>query len=269
MACGTVRADIWTRLHITRIMGHDVVPMATHWTRFPKAPIKEAILDIRVELPAETDLEQLLQYEPLVKDRFPNKRERVRWEAQIDLNKDPTQSKQVDGRLYTSPDGKDMVQARLDGFTLNRLQPYDRWETFRDMGRELWELYVSIARPSTVTRIALRYINRLELPLPVGDFKDYILTGPEIAPSVSQALSGFFMRLEMPHDEYQAMAIITETMEPDDGKFLPFIFDIDVIRQEKFSPLAPQIWETFELLRDLKNHIFFNSLTDRTKELFK
>lgn len=239
------------------------------WTRFPKAPIKEAILDIRVELPPDIDLNHLLQYEPLVKDRFPIKRERIHWEAQINVDKDPIQSKRVDGRLYSSADGKDIVQTRLDGFTLNRLQPYDKWATFRDMGRQLWELYVAIAKPTTVSRIALRYINRLELPLPLGDFKDYILTTPEIAPSVPQALSRFFMRLEIPHDDYGALAIITETMEPDDGKILPFIFDIDVIREENFHPTGSEMWQAFELLRDVKNQIFFNSLTNKAKERFK
>jgi len=176
----------------------------------------------------------------------------------------------VDGYLYTSVDGKYIVQARLDGFTLSRLQPYDNWESFRDEGKRLWEHYIAIAMPNLVSRLALRYINRLELPMPFKDFKEYILTTPEIAPALPQGLKTFFMRLEVPHDEYQAIAIVTETIEPPpNDQFLPLIFDIDVIHEAQFSPGSTEIWQTFEQLRNFKNEIFFNSLTDKAKELFK
>ena len=64
-----------------------------------------------------------------------------------------------DGYLFTSVDGRQVVQARLDGFTFSRLKPYDKWESLRDEARELWQHYVQIASPETVTRVALRYIN--------------------------------------------------------------------------------------------------------------
>ena len=43
---------------------------------------------------------------------------------------DPLQKAQfqVDGYVFTSADGKQVVQYRLDGFTFSRLRPYTRWE---------------------------------------------------------------------------------------------------------------------------------------------
>lgn len=245
-------------------------PAGTEWARFPKAPIKEAILDVRAALPLETTLEKLSSYHDLIRERYPQKRERVHFQAEFSTDKDAVQSKQVDGYLYTSADGKDIVQVRLDGFTVNRLQPYDRWQAFRDEAKKLWNDYVSIASPNFVSRIALRYINCLELPTPFKDFKEYILTTPEIAPSLPQGLKTFFMRLEIPHDEHEAIAIVTETMEPPtDDKVLPFIFDIDVIREAQFAPNSEEMWQMFERLRNFKNEIFFGSLTDEAKELFQ
>ena len=68
--------------------------------------------------------------------------------------------------------------------------------------------------PKKVIRLGLRYINRIEIPLPMRDFKDYILTVPEIAPGVPQGLERFFMRLVIPSDEAQAVAVVTQSMEP-------------------------------------------------------
>jgi uncharacterized protein (TIGR04255 family) len=123
------------------------------WNVFPNAPITEALLDIRVQVPAEVNLAQIETYYDSVKERYPTKRERHSWQGGFKLN--PPGSIEVlqsqggpDGYLFTSTDGKQIVQARLDGFTLNRLKPYDRWETFRDEARQLWQLYVHVANPS-------------------------------------------------------------------------------------------------------------------------
>ena len=176
-----------------------------------------------------------------------------------------------DGYLFTSVDGRQVVQARLDGFTFSRLKPYDKWTTLRDEAQELWQHYVRIASPETVTRVALRYINRIEIPIPMRDFKDYILTTPEIAPDLPQGLGSFFMRLVIPDPKAQAVAIVTETMEPIDESRnrLPLIFDIDVFRMAAFNIQDNAMWEAFEYLHYLKNDIFFKSITLKAKELFQ
>src|SRR5438874_6884893 len=71
-------------------------------------------------------------------------------------------------------------------------------------------------------------INRIEIPLPMRDFKDYILTIPEIAPGLPQGLANFFMRLIIPVPAMNAIAIVTEAFDPTaaSSSVLPFIFDI-------------------------------------------
>jgi uncharacterized protein (TIGR04255 family) len=177
-----------------------------------------------------------------------------------------------DGYLFQSRDGKRIVQARLDGFTFNKLKPYDDWNTLREEAKELWGRYVDIARPEVAHRIALRYINRIELPLPIPDFKDYVRTAPDIAPGIPQAVQNFFLRLEIPYSS-GALAILTETVQPPpdpaSAQRLPLILDIDVIRAESFLPPYTDIWEKFEELRNIKNDIFFNTITPKAEELFQ
>ena len=101
------------------------------------------------------------------------------------------------------------------------------------------------------------------------DFKEYVLTGPEIAPNLPQGLGAFFFRVTIPDEKSGALGIITETSEqPSKGK-LPLILDIDVFRQGIFPVADDKIWPIFQQLHDLKNRFFFESITDKTKELFK
>jgi uncharacterized protein (TIGR04255 family) len=246
-------------------------------TRFPNAPITEALLDIRVTLPAQTDLAKLATFHDSIKQKYPSKQERLAWRGHVEIKASPVPEVSQsatggpDGYLFTSVDDRQVVQARLDGFTFSRLKPYDKWTTLRDEAQELWQHYVRIASPETVTRVALRYINRIEIPLPMRDFKDYILTTPEIAPDLPQGLGSFFMRLVIPDPKAQAVAIVTETMEPIDESRnrLPLILDIDVFRIAAFNIQDNAMWEAFEYLHDLKNDIFFKSITLKAKELFQ
>jgi uncharacterized protein (TIGR04255 family) len=101
------------------------------------------------------------------------------------------------------------------------------------------------------------------------DFREYILTTPEIAPKVPQGLAGFFMRLVIPDEKSRSIAIVTQTMEDTQEQVLPLIFDIDVFREGAFAANGAEMWEVLEQLREYKNEIFFNSITEKTKELFK
>lgn len=243
------------------------------WLTFRNAPITEALIDLRCELPPETDLTVLARYQDDIRDRFPDRRDRTAWQVEF-LGGQPEQIRSSggqDGYLFESPVEKKVVQARLDGFTFSKLKPYDNWVAFRDEAFELWRHYVDVARPKRVTRIAVRYINSINVPLPFQDFKEYILTVPEIAPSVNQLLGTFFMRLVIPYPEAEAVAIVTEAMEPvsENSQVAPLVFDIDAFREVDLDRDSDTVWQSLDALRQLKNEIFFNSLTNKAKDLFK
>ncbi len=242
---------------------------------FPHAPIKEALLDIRVELPKQTSLNDLQSIYDSIKERFSEKQQKISYEDGFKMSANgtmetlPTSGKH-DGYLFRCANENKIVQSRLDGFTFNKLKPYEDWKNFRDEAHSLWDKYFEIAKPVKIIRLGLRYINEIEISLPMKNFKEYILTIPAIAPNLPQALSGFFMQLTVPNHDIGAEAIITETIKkPTANNKLPFIFDIDVFQNTAYNENKSEIWDEFEKLRAFKNDIFFNSITEKTKELFK
>lgn len=242
--------------------------------QFPRAPILEALLDIQVELPDSVNLGQLQNFQEAIKDRYPSKKLRTSGAISVTIQEKTgypviQQSGGPVGYIFASPDQKQAVQARLNGFSFSRFKPYEAWEKLRDEAQELWRHYIRIASPRSVTRLALRYINRIEIPLPIGDFKEYVRTAPDIAPNLPQGLSTFFMRLVIPKPDVQATAIVSERMEEIKENRVPLIFDIDVFRFSKHEADSDEVWEIFENLRNLKNEIFFESVTDKAKELFR
>jgi uncharacterized protein (TIGR04255 family) len=246
----------------------------TIWERFSKAPIVEALLDIAVGFSSPVEPARLEAFQDAIRDDYPAKQSRVKWEGAIQVAQEVVQQavkRGPQGFMFTSGDGQRMVQVRQDGFTFNWLKPYDRWESFRDEARQHWGRFRDTFGPEAVTRLGLRYINRLDLPLPFSDFREYVTTLPDIAPDLPQGLSALFMRLEIPDPNRGLIAIVTETFQStiNEGKELPLIFDIDIVRESTFEPSSPAIWETFEQMREYKNEVFFGSVTERAKELFR
>lgn len=247
----------------------------TQWEHLPRAPIVEALLDIRVKFSSPPSHEQLAALHGTVAHDYPISEKLVRWESEIQFRADPPPEFAVRsgplGFIFRSADRKRAVQMREDGFTINWLRPYRTWGDLRAAAEATWELYRGRLNPTTIVRLAVRYINRIELPLPFADFREFVRTAPDVAPELPQGLSALFFRVEIPEPAKRFSAIITEAMEPltETSTQLPLIFDIDVVDQRSIEASSPLIWDSFELMREYKNEIFFRSMTDRALGLFR
>ncbi len=240
---------------------------------FKKPPITEAVFDIRVELPKKTTLEKLKKMEKSIDFEISEKKNTLEMESVFKISQEAIESEkhssQINGCVFkNNPDNK-IVQCRLNGFTFNKLKPYSDWNQFYSEAQKYWNIYYKIAKPVKILRIALRYINEIMIPLPFDDFKDYLKTIHEIAAPLPQDISQLFMRIALPKPDSSVNAIITETFKKPTKDYLPFIFDIDVFNN---TPLDPSKWDIkrhFEELREYKNMIFCESITRKTKELFR
>jgi len=250
----------------------------TDYPTWKNPPILEAVIDIRATLLASVGLPQLAAFCQGFEDRFPTQvaLNTVEFGFEAQAGQPPLVQAPVSdthGYLFQSADGQKVIQVHRGGLTFSRRGNYDTWDNFSQEARELWQRYLAVAMPETVTRLGLRYINRIPIPLRDGpvDFKDYILTTPEIAPGVPQELMTFLMRLVIPSADHTSFATIIQVMEPiaPDSDALPLIFDIDAFKDVRFDPHSQAIWDGFASLREFKNLIFYKSITDRTRRLFQ
>ena len=242
---------------------------------FKNPPIVEAILDIQVLLPSDTSLATLASVQEPVKERYPDSQEREYWQINAtDFgNGSPniSQSGGVVGYMFlpSAPVQDRAFQSLMSNFTFSKLPPYTNWGAFRAEAEELWDVYGEITGPIEIKRLGLRTINRLNLPLPFGDLKEYILTVPEVATGIASGLAQFAMSIAIPQPHGE-LAVVTLAMQPlqPNTSFVTIIFDIDVSFESNIAPNSDAIWQRFESLRRIRNDIFFCSLTDKAKGLF-
>jgi len=247
----------------------------SEYPHLKNAPIVEALLDIQVDSSPEITLPTLEKIYQSVKSRFPEKQQRniAQFQFEQQVGQPPKMSDSLigsDGFIFLSSDKSKALQVRLEGFSLSKLKPYTNWEEFRDEAKELWQLYIKVAKPIRVRRIALRYINQLVLPSTGEDLKKYISTFPEISGKFNSIPKELFMRLVLPQNDLETTAILTEAFGSTQKEgSLTLTFDIDVFQEKNLVPTSEKIWEAFEKIRGIKNEIFFSSITEDTERLYQ
>lgn len=235
-----------------------------------KAPIDEALIDIRVTLPKHTrELEHFAALDEKFRDQYPDKKTINEFHYRVNFDHPETEektSKQL-GFRYTSADNIQVIQATLNGFTFSRLSPYQDWTQLREEARRVWRIYSDHVQPENITRVATRYINKLKFSGAHVDLDHYLNYVPVVPKALPQVLDGFFSRVVVPDAKVHCTAILTQQLQPSPSE-VAVILDIDVFREKVFAD-EEEAWRTIDTLRDIKNLIFFDSITEETVTLYK
>src|SRR5689334_8712067 len=124
---------------------------------YENAPITEAVIDLRVKLSPGVTLASLENLHNSVKARYPGKKKRLHVHGEFSAGDQlgAAARQETMGFAFESESGKEIFQARLDGFTFSRLRPYGNWPELRDEAQRLWSIYRSAADPVSITRVAV------------------------------------------------------------------------------------------------------------------
>lgn len=240
-------------------------------TQYERAPATEALIDIRVESPAGVSVDGLEGLHEQVSAQYPIKKKRLFVQGQFSAGEEvgATATQKLMGFSFTSRDGKQIFQARLDGFTFSRLRPYGNWNELRDEAWRLWHIYRTCISTPKITRIAVRYINQIDIPVPQIDYKEYFRTTPEVSSDLPQGLSGFFMQLQFPQEDFGGILVLTQTAVPPPApSTTSVILDLDVFKENADFGSDEESWALLETMRERKNKFFEGCITDKTRALF-
>lgn len=247
---------------------------------YSNPPVSEALIDIRVDpLPAER-LSVIKSLHEKVIGEYPTQKPQQRWEGLWEIGEDTISTSQkafgVTGYSFESHDKKRIVQYRLDGFTCNFLKPdpseaWVGWAHLRNEARRTWDLYANALGVQAVTKVSVRYINRIVIPGPIVELTDYFTAPPNVPKNLEyQNLSQFLSRVTVTIPDLHASATITQAPVPDSRLYgVVILLDIDIIKNERMPSSSEALWQTLDRFREIKNSIFEANLTPRAKELFK
>jgi uncharacterized protein (TIGR04255 family) len=229
------------------------------------APLREALIDIQLTSLRPVEFAQNLEQFEL--PGFQRKLQLRFGEFFLHFGKDePPQSKskvEIAGWRYESSDGSRVVQLRRNGMTYSFLKGYTEWSDIKNAAQEVWRLSCAWAGDVEVGRVAVKYINVIESP-PGAELTDYLITVPSIPEELPQRLAHFLTRVTIPFDK-NILAIITTALEASSN----IVFDIDVFSQQVFAGNSLEFWALLDRLREIKNSIFFSTVTEKALEAYE
>lgn len=239
---------------------------------FPNAPVEEAIITIRLAQPSDLDslgksfCSALHASYPVV--------EAIDWSSDEPPQGVTTAPSASRGLRLLSTDRQQAVQITPRSFSFHRLRPYIRWESFARPARDAWGTFAAVFHPERITEVQLRYLNVFQLPMPFEDWGDFLVIHPDLPPPVDTGLTNYLMSLALADANVPATANVTQATEPEKNGLVPVVLDIDtrtpvVLGGAPGGEHEEQLWRTLDRLREYKNRLFFEGLTERAKELFR
>jgi uncharacterized protein (TIGR04255 family) len=238
------------------------------------APIREALIDLRTREQRGFEMHQLDNIRSRLEPDYVKKGPIVELRTDITVSKEgrslgAMKSRELGIRLH-SRDEKYVAQFSREGFTFSRLAPYETWEKLVAEAQRLWMVYVECVHPEAINRVGARFINNLQLPMQPGEqFEEYLATPPQVPPALPQQVLEFLQRVVIHDTNTGLRAIVTQLLQG--GVWndrIPVILDIDVFCQLEFAPEARDAWSLLGRMRDFKNRVFFESLTEKAVELY-
>ncbi len=258
------------------ITGKALVEAADHF-QLDDAPIIEAVVDIDCDMPSDFTLAAVeAEATNRFLDAYPETKKSFLQQQQIQFRpQEPPQvtaTQALRALQFFSGDSLQLVQVRSNGYSFNRLRPYSSLDDYLPEIQRTWQLFVELAAPVQVRKIALRYINRILLPMEAGrvPLDRYLRLGPRLPEEHEFTYLGFLNQYSAIEPGSGNALTITLTSQPMEQQGLPLIFDIETRRE---FGAQPGNWDELKKvilsLRKLKNRVFKRTLSEECLMLFR
>ncbi len=239
---------------------------------YAKPPITEAVIDFRFD--SQFTDEQIEKLRQSFSKIFDEEQEISQFQVKYDFAKmNASLSKKViDGYKLNKKAMDDIFIISRQSITTSRLAPYPGWEEFLRTSQENWQRARETIGYKTISRIGIRYINRIDIPRIEGaefinleDYFNFYLNTPNI-PMKLVSFSGIG-DFESVSGDFK-MKIITSPIQGPSTIFFSFLLDIDLYLDHDVPQRDDKVVEQLTRMRALKNEVFESCITNLTRKLF-
>lgn len=179
----------------------------------------------------------------------------------------------LSGYKMTAGNGVDIIILQSNLIATSRNAPYEGWERLIETTKDNVEQLVKIVGRREIIRLGTRFINRFDIPLAKiegRDISEFLKLGIAIPPEVSTRIGPYSLAVNFV-EQHTGVKVLAQSAvaEPVLLDHASFVLDIDAFLDADLSKHKDAIWECASTLRQVKNSVFENSITDDMRELFK
>ncbi|UWR30183.1 TIGR04255 family protein [Sulfitobacter sp. W002] len=240
--------------------------------RYNNAPILEAVLEFRWSSAKTLDeLREVLAGDAFKEFDEPKSREVFNASMNFDAGEMSHERKHI-GFEIALRDGSQILFLEHQKFVYIQRAPYDRWEYFLERALSLLEPAVEVLSLSEFSRVGVRFVNRIDVPLAGTkgiDTDDYITISFDGPREDVGVIEEFQMRVVKPTSKKGVhYALVVATTESPLPEHVGILLDIDVFTKLSLPASGSKLHSALTEMRQEKNDIFEECLTDQARNLF-
>ena len=177
------------------------------------------------------------------------------------------------GVRLASVDQADVCLYQAAEVVCSRLAPYLGWENLISRAKTDWARFEKVRPRPALKRIALRYINRIDIPQASGEIvkvEDYLKVWAHLPDyGDDRRIGAYVMQVQRPLDFGCDLLINTASVVSPLPDHASFFLDLDVYRDKDLPLKQASMWDLFDQMRTLKDTIFEMLITDKARQLFQ
>lgn len=238
--------------------------------KYKNPPIEEAVVEFRFALESESDLTipGKLHEHPNIKRQYPGRpRTQKLLEPVIPAGSDQPVVREGVRVQLVNDNGNRLISLGLNVLSVNVLRPYDGWDQFQPRVETALRAYTDVAQPTGISRIGVRYINKIIVPRNDIKIEDYIQYHLPAGSGLPTQLVGFWNRIEYKYDEFVKLLFNQVKVEAPEGQ-TAFVLDLDVYWEATEAISLDSIMKIVDDLHKREGEAFEAIITDATRELF-
>jgi uncharacterized protein (TIGR04255 family) len=249
--------------------------MKNKWENLANPPVIMAIFQIKFTSQKSNFLSDLVKNDTKIKKQFPLRKENVH--ANIDMPstialgistiKGKADTK-INSYIYFSENQKKKLMIEENSVTFVSEEKYFGWNVFKNEAINTLNNFINDLQTTNIERISIRFINKFSFDNfdnPLDYFNTQISTSSDNA--MRYPVSNYAFKYTITVPEQNIYAIVNQSLQPSNTNKKEYILDIDVLDNSNLIFNINSINQCLEELREVKNTIFFENITQQTIDL--
>jgi uncharacterized protein (TIGR04255 family) len=170
--------------------------------------------------------------------------------------------------MLPTKDGTRLVSVGRNALSINVLKPYEGWTQFRPRIEWALQKYYDVAGRKAVTRVGVRYTNRIVVSYLGANSADYFGVDQPLQSALGAKLTNFLKRSEAVVEDQTKILITHATITPSAPGTTEFLLDIDILFDRHPLELIEDILATAETLHATEGRAFEAIITEKARGVF-
>lgn len=240
--------------------------------KYARPPIEQAVIE--AQFVKHTSAAKLKKFSEKLLVDFPLVDEERRVGVHLDQkgnNFTTDVTSDVLGYKLSSSDMRRNILLREKALAFGRLAPYEGWDEFSTNAKENWTKARRFFGYREIHRLAIRYINRIDIPTESGvplEESEYLNVNLNVPVSTVNFIYNYKCEFtfKLPND---ALCTVRSGVVPSPVvNHMSLLLDMDLYKFSNLPKNDDGIWDFFEELRVHKNALFEDFITDKARDLF-